>query len=261
MKLQDYINSKGYIGVKSSIRDERWRGRIVAKGWHLQGQDGAAKYLVQFGKSIGIPKVLALAQCALDEGYPDMANGFFIYAARLEGIKIERGVQSDLAAVISKRDRKLTPVKVRDTGYDEFPTLFQPGKVKIGIASPAHPYVGTDLIAFITEKETLYQVDTGSNQLTLQQSLEFRVDERLRELARVFGAYVVHVNLGWVDFAGDEHATADESIQANTDIGFDTLMPEPILTIVACLHCATSASLRDFDNILAGEFVRVRSLA
>ena len=258
MKLQDYISSRPYIKVSSAI-DDRWRNRIELYGWHNQGEDGAAKYLVRYGKSIGVPKVLALAKCASNRGRPDVANGFYMYAARMEGVAIDKRMSSEFAQ-LQHRMNKMPPVKVLDT-YDEFPALCQPGKVKIGIASPAHPYVGTDLIAFITEKETLYQIDTGGNQLTLQQSLEFRVDERLRELARVFGAYVVHANLGWVDFAGDEHATADESIQANTDIGFDTLLAEPILTIVACLHCATSYNaLQDFDNILAGDFVRVRSL-
>ena len=258
MKLQDYISSRPYVKVSGAIL-ERWHGRIEVYGWQHQGEDGAAKYLVRFGKSIGVPKVLALAKCAQRQGYPDVANGFYMYAARMEGIAIDKRMSSEFSQ-LQHRMNKMPAVKVLDV-YDEFPSLFQPGKVKIGIMSPAHEYIGTDLIAFITEKETLYQVDTGGNHLTLQQSLEFRVDERLRELARVFGTYVVHVNLGWVDFAGDEHATAEESIQANTDIGFDTLLPEPILTIVACLHCATSASLHDFDNILAGEFVRVRSLA
>ncbi len=265
MNLQDYIQSKGYIRVKPSIYTDKWVARIMLYGWQHQGQDGAAKYLVRFGKSIGLPKVLMLARCAEDEHYPEVAKGFYMYAARLEGIKIDSGMRSEMDALLKKRDSKLPPVKVHDTGYSDFPAMFQPGKADFTSINPfmLTGLIGERLFAFVTPTQTLYQIEISQKEGTLQQSLEFRVDEQLQALAKVFGNLVLLVNLGWVDFAATEYATAEESLKANADLGFETFLPEPILTIVECLYTSQKASVpvTDFDAVLGDEFVRARSAA
>lgn len=246
MELKDYIRSKRHIKSMSGIR-ERWEGRIVKpNGWHLQGEAGAAKYIVQYGKTIKVPKLLALAQYAGERGYFDMANGFYMYAARMEGVTIDRHLPSSFN-VLAHRIQKMPPIAVAGVYYD-FPQLLQPGTVK----------VETNSVAFVTAKETFYQYP---NDKDLYVTLEFRVDEQLRILALALGSLIVTFELAWVDFAGLEYATAQESIDANSVLGFDTLLPEPIMTIVSCLYCKNAqAGIADIANLVGKEFVRVRSV-
>lgn len=247
MQLHDYIQKHRYSREVSGIR-ERWQGRIEKNKWHLQGEDGAAKYLVQYGKNIKLPKLLALAHYAENQGYDDVAAGFYMYAARLEGVPIDKRMSSGFDA-LKHRMQKMPPVLVF-AKYIEFPDEWQPGIVKFdGQAN--------EVLAFLTQNTTLYQLIGQEGALA---SLEFRLDEGLRILATTLGTLVLRAKLAWVDFDNCEHDTAEKSIEANLALGFETILPEPLLTIADCLYCSTGNDLADVENIAEGlQYVRTRS--
>ena len=62
--------------VPSGI-SERWVGRIKDRDLHLSGEKGAETYLRLFGRGISEGKVVNLAIKAEDEGYKEMADGFW----------------------------------------------------------------------------------------------------------------------------------------------------------------------------------------
>ena len=94
MSLAQYAAQKraeaGESAIPSGIR-KRWQERIVAPGWHAMGEEGAAKYLADYGQNIGAPKVVRLARQA--EGCPEVALGFWRKAYELELVHAGRGPQ------------------------------------------------------------------------------------------------------------------------------------------------------------------------
>ncbi len=85
MNISEYIESKRHAikKVSSDIR-ERWNNRLVKNSWHLQGTNGAAQYIANYGNNIGIAKVIGFAVCAESEGYPEVAMGFWQKAFEIE---------------------------------------------------------------------------------------------------------------------------------------------------------------------------------
>jgi len=85
MDYTEYIESKRNAAKKisSDIR-ERWNNRIVTRGLHLLGKQGAVQYLSDYGRGIGTAKLISFALCAESEGYPDFAAGFWQKAFELE---------------------------------------------------------------------------------------------------------------------------------------------------------------------------------
>ena len=62
----------------------RWSSRIVPRGLHTMGQEGAAQYLADYGRGIAAPKCIALAVACEANGFGDIAMGFWIKAFELE---------------------------------------------------------------------------------------------------------------------------------------------------------------------------------
>lgn len=63
-KIHDY-------SVYSSVHEEmqkRWVNRVVKNGWHLEGAEGADKYLAKYGKGIQTIKLIHLAIYASKQG-------------------------------------------------------------------------------------------------------------------------------------------------------------------------------------------------
>jgi hypothetical protein len=69
--------------------EERWQKRVIPNGWHLMGVSGAQAYLQQYGKGIGVQKVVHLAIKAEGKGEGDMARGFWIRAYEMSGGIVE----------------------------------------------------------------------------------------------------------------------------------------------------------------------------
>ena len=86
--LQEYVATKKAPKKVNAEAEERWQGRIVANGWDQQGEAGVQNYLANYGKSIGAPKCINLAFCALAHDASAVAAGFFKKAAELEGVTL-----------------------------------------------------------------------------------------------------------------------------------------------------------------------------
>ena len=87
ISLAQYAEQKraeaGESAIQSGIR-KRWQERVVANGWHEMGEEGAAKYLADYGQNIGAPKVIQLARQAEAAGCPEVALGFWRQAYEME---------------------------------------------------------------------------------------------------------------------------------------------------------------------------------
>jgi hypothetical protein len=85
MDLDQYIAQKrlSVRRIPAGIHS-RWHSRVLANGWHQQGQAGAEAYLKRYGRNIGAPKCIHLALKAEGEGAYGMAMGFWIKAYTVE---------------------------------------------------------------------------------------------------------------------------------------------------------------------------------
>ena len=90
MKLIEYMAQNSVKKVSSKIAG-RWDSRIKPRSLWDEGREGARTYIeiLNYGGGIKAPKCFQLGQMALNEGHVALAEGFFIYASKLEGVALE----------------------------------------------------------------------------------------------------------------------------------------------------------------------------
>jgi hypothetical protein len=89
MTFEEYVKINRHTMINAGIK-ERWEKRIIATGIMNLGRVGAEKYLASYGQGIHAAKVVLFALKAEQEGYLDLALGFW-----LKAYEIENGVTAD----------------------------------------------------------------------------------------------------------------------------------------------------------------------
>jgi bifunctional non-homologous end joining protein LigD len=230
MTLQDYIEKKRKTTKVNADILQRWETRVVATGLEAAGEHGAMRYLSVYGKSIGAPKCLALAKCAEDHGFPDVAIGFWKKAYTLENGK--EPAEDEQIPLSSTPNTTLSVCKsaiLETTPF--FPADKQPGKF-----APMQPtdalhareyYVNDDrywgqpkrdgvkLIVFASPDQCFFQ----SRQLKLNAAPSITFENALKERAAQTGAFIVEGELYYLDAEGKEHMTGSACLARNKDIG------------------------------------------
>lgn len=248
MNISEYIESKRHAMKKipSDIR-ERWNNRLVKNSWHLQGTDGAAQYLANYGNNIGIAKVIGFAVCAEQEGYPEVAMGFWQKA-----FEIETGA----APVVPKKQKttvtttEITVVPLAAPKLvSELPSHLQPGRIvtmqavdapldrEYYINSPDYwgqpKRDGNRLVVVATKDKVYYQ--SRSTNIKAQPAIE--INNLLLELANQIGTFVLDGELYYLSSTGSEHRTAPQAAMVNEQNG-EPVVAKPIYAIFKALWFA-----------------------
>lgn len=228
--LSNFIAENRKAKVPAAIV-KRWVGRVVAQGMHLQGEQGAFRYLEQYGKGIAAPKCLALANQAENEGYPDMARGFWRKAYILtHGVEPPADSADGSQAPTS---HVLVDAPVAIPFIDALPDHLQPGKIMtmqpVDATESREFYIhdraywgqpkrnGWRLVVVATRDEVYYQ----ARSLNMQSPPALEIDAALKEVAGCTGPFVLDGERVYLDVLGGEHKTAPEAGQVSRANGSD----------------------------------------
>lgn len=270
MNLQDYIDSNKLKKVPADII-ERWQTRIVARGLHQQGEAGAQVYLRDYGKGIAAKKCLALAQQAMNEGCPEMARGFYMKAAQLEGVEISDAGNPNLPSPIATAINNVRTATVQAVDHPGFPPHFQPGKFApmqpVDATSDRAYYIehpgywcqpkidGVKLIVFATADHVFYQ----SRTMKLNGAPSIGVDNALRNTARELGNFILEGELTFLDCEGKEHRTGSQAATASAEKGVLQFIPQMRYVVFSCPWRAGSELCTYGDMIDEGYLVANRA--
>ncbi|BAZ16988.1 DNA ligase [Calothrix sp. NIES-4071] len=246
MNISEYIESKRHAmkKIKSDIR-ERWNNRLVKNSWHLQGVEGAAQYLANYGNNIGIDKVIGFAVCAEQEGYPEVAMGFWQKA-----FEIETGAaptpKKPKAAKTSTYAESTVIVEAAPRLVEELPSHLQPGRIvtmqpvdapfdrEYYINSPDYwgqpKRDGNRFVVIATKDQVYYQ--SRSTNIKAQPAIE--INNLLLGLANQIGTFVLDGELYFRSSTGSEHRTAPQAAMVNEQNG-QPVVAKPIYAIFKAL--------------------------
>lgn len=229
MNLSDYIKSKENVKPNQDII-ERWQSRIVPTKLHLAGEAGAVQYLSVWGKTAKAPKCIMFARLAEQNGFADMAMGFWKRAYELEvGLPINPDDLKNIKAVANRLGQAQIEMHVE---LPEFPEGMQPGRMApmqpVDARAEREYYAksnqywgqpkrnGEKLIIFATSAECFYQ--SRKMKVIAPPSIEFH--DALKDLAKRIGPFILEGELYWLDKAGNEHQTSASCVKANINLGF-----------------------------------------
>ncbi|BDA65881.1 hypothetical protein CAL7716_000470 [Calothrix sp. PCC 7716] len=267
MNISEYIESKRHAikKVSSDIR-ERWNNRIVKNSWHLQGTDGAAQYLANYGNNVGIAKVIGFAVCAEQEGYLEVAMGFWQKAFEIETGAAPTPKKAKAAVKASNNAESTVIVEAAPKLVEELPSHLQPGSIvtmqavdapldrEYYINSPDYwgqpKRDGNRLVVVATKDKVYYQ--SRSTNIKAQPAIE--INNLLLELANHIGTFVLDGELYYLSSTGSEHRTAPQAAMVNEQNG-QPVVAKPIYAIFKALWFSgkdlTTAS--EAERIEAGE--------
>ena len=269
MNINEYIDSKrnAALRIPSEIR-ERWNNRIVKNSWHLMGIAGAVEYLENYGRGIGVSKVVSLAICAESEGYPEIALGFWQKAFELEtGEKtLTKPVkQSPVKSVFPKTS---TASLIASATYLKAPTLvaalpphLQPGSIvtmqPVDASMDRSYYIdspdywgqpkrdGSRRVIVATKEKIYYQ----SRSTKPKSKPTTEINQALLEAANQIGTFVLDGEVYYRSVTGSEHRTAPQAATANAIAGAENT---PVVTVYAIFK-ALYYSGRDLTTATAAE--------
>ena len=239
MDLQIYRNQNQKVKPNASIL-ERWEKRIVTRGLH--GASGARQYLSDYGKSIGLKKVVMLARQAEMSCDIPMSEIFWAKAHMLEFGEAATG---SLTA-----DNVQAPVvqAVREEAALPGITL-QPGKVVTSqpIDAPdqrsyyiAHSgywgmqkHDGKKELAFASAFGCAWQARSMKVHPSPDQELS---NAMVRVANEIGGSFVLEGEFTYLDCEGGEHRTGAQAATANINLGRPTEQPIPVYYVFDCLE-------------------------
>lgn len=240
MNFSDYISSKRSSRVSADIA-ERWQKRVLMRGLHLQGEVGAAQYLSDYGRGIGAPKVIALANAAEQNGAADMAVGFWKKAFELETGQVAETGTPVAPAVIAEHDR------LRHEPIPIFPSHLQPGALATMQPDNAkrersfyvnHPLYwgqpkrdGNKVVVFASSNQCWFQ----SRSLKMRAAPNQTFEDSLKTVALRDGAFILEGELYYIDALGKEHRTSAQTATANIAAGCPHAVPQERYAIFSCL--------------------------
>lgn len=221
MDFQTFITQNRLKNIPSAII-ERWQERVVKTGLHKHGESGARDYLANWGKSIGAPKVIALACQAENEGAVEMAVGFWKAAYKLvtgETVTTDivlDGPQGKPVLIVSE------PVPVPS----HFPAYLQPGQLvtmqptdtdcHVSYFTENSDYIaqpkvdGNRMVIFGDQSGVYYQ----SRSRKLKAAPDDALHQVLAEQARKF-PFILDGEAVYFDWRGGEHRTAAQAVTTN----------------------------------------------
>lgn len=212
----------------------RWTSRVIARGLHKMGADGAVSYLRDYGRGISAAKVIALATVADAEGYQSVAVGFWSAAYTLatsdiptaQDITALSGESSAPSATAQSRPRAGLKPHIPSLGKHLQPgsliTMQPVDAVHDREYYCSHPeYVGQPkrdgnrLVVIAGEEATYFQ----SRSLALRASPDSAFDAACCEVATQHGPFVLDGELVFLSASGSEHRTGSQAAQANAEMG------------------------------------------
>jgi len=237
--------------VKASIV-ERWNTRVVPRGLHQKGGDGAASYLESYGKGISVGKLVELAICAETHGAREMAVGFWE-----EAFCLETGAREKIA--LGETSSSDASQEIKSPLLEGIPAELQPGTIhtmqavdgrcsRDSYAENADYYGqpkrdGHRNVFFATKDAVVHQSRSTSLMSRLDQCLE----EAARRAARAIGPFVLDGERYYLSADGREHRTAAQAGQANIDLGCGSVEPVEVYGVFKALY-AGGRDLRGLDE-------------
>ncbi len=220
----------------------RWQSRIVARGLEKQGRAGANAYLRDYGKGISVAKVVAFAVLAEQEGFNDVAAGFWAGAFTLETGNQPTGddvtAAGHSAPAASPSPSAMMKEQLRLNGL---PDHLQPGRlitmqpVDAGhdrehyITSPAfigQPKRDGNRMVIMAGETIAYQ----SRTLSAMASPGDALDRAFAAVATKRGTFVLDSEKTFLDCQGGEHRTGSQAAKANAELG---KAKAPVVCLVA----------------------------
>lgn len=224
--LGDYAASKrASVGKPGTEILERWNNRVLKNRWQEMGEAGAEAYLARFGRGIMPPKCIDLALMAEQQGYPDVAMGFWKKAYRLE-IGQNPNSGNDAGTTAS------APVTTLPT-IEGLPEQLQPGRITTMQAIDPPP--GADRETYINDPDYWGQPKRdGKRQVVVaapgQQFYQARttslhpapspeIQQAMAEAVEQFGPFVLDGEIYYLDVNGGEHRTLGQATKVNERLG------------------------------------------
>lgn len=259
MNITEFVDSaraKSKGKVKAPIA-ERWNNRVVPRGLHNQGRNGARAYLDSYGKGIAAPKVIELAVCAEAMQAPDMAAGFWEAAFNLATGEIatygSNGSSNGAAPTQG-------PIQVGKTKQvitlKGIPSDMQPGRIAPmqpkDATRPQSSYIlspdtqgqpkrdGHKNFLFGTEEETAHQ----SRRTSIMGIIDPAFEDAVKLAAKDTGPFIFEGERYYLSASGSEHRTSSQAATANIEMGKGEVQPIPVYAAFKALF-ANGRDLRD----------------
>jgi ATP-dependent DNA ligase len=243
MNITEFVEgarAKSKGKVKAPIA-QRWNERVVPRGLHNQGRNGARAYLDAYGKGIAAPKVIELAVCAEVMNAPEMAAGFWEAAFNLQ-----TGESATFGTNGSSNGSGPTqgPIQVGKTKQEitlkGIPPDMQPGRIAPMqpkdapapqgdyIANPAYQGQpkrdGHKNFLFATPEETAHQ----SRSTSIMGMIAPEFEEAVKTTASETGPFILEGERYYLSASGSEHRTAAQAATANIAMGKGEIQPVPV---------------------------------
>jgi bifunctional non-homologous end joining protein LigD len=222
MNLEEFIAGQTRGGPTRDIR-ERWENRVMALG--LTGYAGAADYLAQFGRRIGVAKCVKFAKLAEEKGDQGFANRMWEKAFEIDtGQRVLRRGAADQGPT---RDEILAGRPEPEPEPEPMPK-FTPGTVPT-----LQPQDTDEEPEFFIERDEFWgqpkidgyrELIFVSNDAIIGQSRTLRVDVGFTEMAKPLndaleelgkkGDFVLDGEMFFETQSGSEHRTGAQALTA-----------------------------------------------
>jgi bifunctional non-homologous end joining protein LigD len=249
LNLQEYRDQNQKVKPGADIL-ERWQKRVVAR--NLTGASGAMQYLADYGKGIGIKKVVMLARQAEIVGDIPMSEMFYAKAHELEfGQPATGSLFSRPTDVIV-----MTMSPRQEMHLNGIPDEMQPGMIvtaqpedavlsrEFFVGSPDYygqPKIdGQKVLAFVTSAQVAYQ----SRSMKLHPTPSVEMDKALMKTAFNIGPFILEGEVTYLDCDGGEHRTGAQAATYNIECGAGAVPPEMRFYVFDCLYWFQDGDLR-----------------
>ncbi|MGG6267122.1 hypothetical protein ACQ4M3_13225 [Leptolyngbya sp. AN03gr2] len=236
---------------------------------HTHGIAGANQYINDYGKGIGVEKVILLARQAEAEGASAMALGFWAIAYELE-----QGVRPDLSLAedTASPTQHSATLPVNRPTIAELPDDLQPGRIQtmqpVDTDRPNTAYAedhrfwgqpkrdGHRLVVIATPDGVYYQ----SKSTELKRAPTVEMNEHLLQVAQEIGTFVLDGELYYKSVIGSEHRTGSQASKINLKHNHPTAPSQTVYAIFKALysHGKDYRPLAENDRIEAGKTIATR---
>lgn len=263
MDINDYIESNRSSKKSPAEIAKRWNERIVPRSLHLAGSAGADQYVADYGKKIGVEKLIELARKSEAEQANKMAMRFWAhaysreYGVQLDQIAIEGGLEPALIAASS------TPVAVKLPEIECLPDSLQPGRFitlqPIDATGTNTSYAndpdywgqpkrdGNRLVILATPSGIFYQ----SRSTELRHSPSLEMEAALVAAVEELGTFVLDGELYYRSAIGSEHRTGSQAATINIENDQGDAPTPPTYAIFKALYA------KEMDLRLSSEGCRM----
>lgn len=258
--------------------------RMVGRGFTRMGVAGASAYLADYGRGIGLDKIVRLAATAEAHGFTELATGFWDVAYVTEHgqpapdvVDALPSVTAETAETAEEPEAAARPLPFEP--YAEKPWQFLPDDLQPGrtwamqptdALRPRQYYIdsnaycgqpkkdGWTIVVFADKDQVVYQNRCGHGGGLIREAPAPEIDRALLWAAREFGPFVLIGELVYYSWKGTEHRSAPQAATVNLRDGHGEDRVHPCICIFDGLW-ADNCDLRQFD--FDGRAVWIGSLA